>query len=609
MKNFSGFSLFFQRLLLALLIQCAYSAHCQDQNVADSLTLIYNSGEFPKEDESIILRNLAKYHTDPKDKLLYSEELVKVAESNSDIGFLVDGYIGIGTAFRLMGDIPDALEIFLKASEIASENQLEERLGYIAVNIADTYSIIKNHSLAINYYNKGIEILKEHNDTLTVASALYNLGDELLNYGELDSAVSIFLKTEQLFRDMNNEQGLAYTLGNTGQVYAKLGQFEKAEINLNQAVQKLRELGDFYPISVYTLTLSDIYLVRNQDLKSLEYAEQSLHLAQEYGLKEQISDAFLKLSEIYEKMGLPERSINYLKSHNIYRDSITSIAAVQEMAELRTEFEVAQKQSEVDLLTKEAEIADLRARRQRWIIFGSVLSLVLVAVLGVNAFRRYRFMQETNRIIEEEKNRSDVLLRNILPEETALELKEQGYVKARKIEGVTVLFTDFIEFTRYAEQVAPEQMVRSIDYYFKKFDEITTRYNLEKIKTIGDSYMCAGGLHSESCRAKEVIKAAIEMIEVTENAKQSQKDLINFDMRIGIHTGPVVAGIVGTKKWQYDIWGDTVNIASGMEANSVSGKINISETTYKEVEDEFKAEYRGKIEIKNRGLIKMYFLS
>ena len=99
------------------------------------------------------------------------------------------------------------------------------------------------------------------------------------------------------------------------------------------------------------------------------------------------------------------------------------------------------------------------------------------------------------------------------------------------------------------------------------------------------------------------------MIEVTENAKQSQKDLINFDMRIGIHTGPVVAGIVGTKKWQYDIWGDTVNIASGMEANSVSGKINISETTYQEVEDEFKAEYRGKIEIKNRGLIKMYFLS
>ena len=283
---------------------------------------------------------------------------------------------------------------------------------------------------------------------------------------------------------------------------------KKAEINLNQAVQKLTELGDFYPISVYTLTLSDIYLVRNQDLKSLEYAEQSLHLAQEYGLKEQISDAFLKLSEIYEKMGLPERSINYLKSHNIYRDSITSIAAVQEMAELRTEFEVAQKQSEVDLLTKEAEIADLRARRQRWIIFGSVLSLVLVAVLGVNAFRRYRFMQETNRIIEEEKNRSDVLLRNILPEETALELKEQGYVKARKIEGVTVLFTDFIEFTRYAEQVAPEQMVRSIDYYFKKFDEITTRYNLEKIKTIGDSYMCAGGLPFRIMQSKRGYKSS-----------------------------------------------------------------------------------------------------
>ena len=111
----------------------------------------------------------------------------------------------------------------------------------------------------------------------------------------------------------------------------------------------------------------------------------------------------------------------------------------------------------------------------------------------------------------------------------------------------------------------------------------------------------------DASQAGDVVNAALEMVKVIEAAKKSSGDLISFDMRIGIHTGPVVAGIVGTKKWQYDIWGDTVNIASGMESTSVSGKVNISETTYQEVKDEFRTEYRGEIEIKNRGLVKMYF--
>jgi class 3 adenylate cyclase len=151
-------------------------------------------------------------------------------------------------------------------------------------------------------------------------------------------------------------------------------------------------------------------------------------------------------------------------------------------------------------------------------------------------------------------------------------------------------------------------MVQSIDYYFKQFDEITSRYMLEKIKTIGDSYMCAGGLHSDYSQAKEVIQAAREMVRIIEKVKNSTGDIIHFDMRIGVHTGPVVAGIVGHKKWQYDIWGNTVNVASGMEASSMAGRINISEDTYNQIKDEFQVEYRGEIEVKHRGPMKMYFV-
>jgi class 3 adenylate cyclase len=212
--------------------------------------------------------------------------------------------------------------------------------------------------------------------------------------------------------------------------------------------------------------------------------------------------------------------------------------------------------------------------------------------------------------ISREKKRSESLLLNILPAETAKELKQHGKVEAVKFDEVTVLFTDFVQFTKVAEQTEPEQLVKSIDYYFKGFDEITTKYGLEKIKTVGDSYMCACGLPTlNPSHAKNVIHAAKEMIELVRSELNAADGLNHFEVRVGIHTGPVVAGIVGIKKWQYDIWGDTVNIASRMESMSLPGRINLSETTYNEVKDEFPCEYRGEIEVKNRGPMKMYFLS
>jgi adenylate cyclase len=253
-------------------------------------------------------------------------------------------------------------------------------------------------------------------------------------------------------------------------------------------------------------------------------------------------------------------------------------------------------------------IKDLQTKRQQFVIYGIVILLLLVALLAFVVYRRYLYEKETKQIIEQEKNRSDELLLNILPAETAEELKEKGSVSAKRIESVTVLFTDFKSFSAIAEHISPEQLVKSIDYYFKEFDRISTKFNLEKIKTIGDSYMCAGGLPKENeTHATDVILAAKEMMTFVN--QEVDNGLTHFEMRIGIHSGPIVAGIVGIKKWQYDIWGDTVNIASRMESNSVPGKINISETTFEIIKDQFECDYRGTIDIKNRGIWKMYFLS
>jgi class 3 adenylate cyclase len=212
--------------------------------------------------------------------------------------------------------------------------------------------------------------------------------------------------------------------------------------------------------------------------------------------------------------------------------------------------------------------------------------------------------------IQKEKKRSEALLLNILPLETAKELKLNGKVEAVKAEKVTVLFTDFVDFSTLAEKIKPEKLVESIDFYFKGFDEIISKYGLEKIKTIGDSYMCAGGIPTPNKNhAVNMAKAAKEMLDLVENAKGKDDGMPHFEVRIGIHSGPVVAGIVGIKKWQYDIWGDTVNIASRMESGSIPGKINLSETTYDLIKHEFPCEYRGELQVKNRGNFKMYFLN
>jgi adenylate cyclase len=214
-------------------------------------------------------------------------------------------------------------------------------------------------------------------------------------------------------------------------------------------------------------------------------------------------------------------------------------------------------------------------------------------------------------IVTQEKQKYEELLLNILPYEVAQELKEKGKSEARAFESVTVMFTDFKGFTKIAEQMSAAGLVKEIDYCFSEFDKIMQKYGIEKIKTIGDSYMCAGGLPAiNNTHATDILNAAIEVRTFMLEYKKEKdaKGEPPFEVRIGINTGPVIAGIVGIKKFAYDIWGDTVNIASRMESSGEPGKINISGATHELVKDKFKCIYRGKIEAKNKGEIDMYFV-
>ncbi len=210
--------------------------------------------------------------------------------------------------------------------------------------------------------------------------------------------------------------------------------------------------------------------------------------------------------------------------------------------------------------------------------------------------------------IEKEKKRSDALLLNILPQEVAEELKNNDIAEARYFSNVTVLFTDFIDFTSTVGRLTPQQLVNELHTCFKAFDEIMGKYNIEKIKTVRDAYLAVCGLPVEDPRhAENVVAAAIEIRDFMTLRKTLMGDT-TFDIRIGIHSGSVVAGIVGVKKFAYDIWGDAVNTAARMELTSDANRINISETTHALIKDNSTCEYRGEINAKGKGKLRMYYV-
>jgi class 3 adenylate cyclase len=221
-------------------------------------------------------------------------------------------------------------------------------------------------------------------------------------------------------------------------------------------------------------------------------------------------------------------------------------------------------------------------------------------------------VKERTKQLEEEKQKSDSLLLNILPKEVAAELMANGQASARLYENVSVMFIDIKNFTIVAQSMSPDHLVQNLHLFFSKFDEIMDEYGLEKIKTIGDAYMAAGGIPTPfEDHAVRMVLAGLKIIEVvkTYNLTRERIDQAPFEIRIGIHSGPVVAGVVGTKKFAYDIWGDTVNIASRMESNSEPGRINISEDHYRAISDHFECEHRGEIPVKNKGAMHMYFVN
>ncbi len=542
------------------------------------------------------------------DVLRHWETSLSIFEEINDENGVSNLLSNLGAVYQTKGDDPTALDYFIRSAKIAEEIQDSLRLGTVYLNIGGVYSNEEmTYDDAFESFEKSKIIFSNMNYDDGVGAVAINMADLLLKSNRQEEALPHL--NEALEAYTRSGSNLSYTYNLFGKAYLGLKQYDLAKGYQIKAIDAADRNDAKLEKTKALISLGEIFIAQKSYSQAIAYIKKGLKITEITGVNRDKKNAYEALVKAYSGIEDYENAFNYQQLVTSISEIIKDESYEETLGVMRLQFDLENKQREILLLNadnelKQTQIESTTASKR---LLYALAALLLAMVGGV--FSRYRFIQKSNLRIAEERNKSENILLNILPRETAEELKEHGSIKAKFFKEVTVLFTDFKEFSVVAEGISPEHLVKNLDYFFKKFDDITEKHNLEKIKTIGDAYMCAGGLPTEnSTHAEDTVFAALEILEfVKETKKNPPKGIYPFEVRIGINTGPVVAGVVGTKKFQYDLWGNTVNIAARMESNSEPGKINVSEYTYQLLKDRHRFKYRGVIKAKNDKLLKMYY--
>lgn len=601
-----------RNLMLQIFVLIFFTAIAQAQPkqgyaLTDSLLTVLKTA---KEDSNKVnlLHNLCVNRTvlgDYAGAFTYANESLILAKKIDFKKGIADSYYQIGNVSSWSTDYPKAVDFFLKALTLYEQLEDKHAMASVFVEIGDDYRILGDFPKALQYLQKGLTTHNALNNKPGVADAYNYLGRIYQAEGNYADALKNYFLCLNYYKEDGDQRSIAISYDCIGTIYQEKGNYPEA-LKYQQGALKIREsLGAKWGISISNSNMGYIYFLQGKYPEALKYVNMGLSVALEIGQKQSIAKAYNYLASIDSAMNNFRGAYENQKRFKAYNDSIFNIQNNQKITSLAMNYEFAKLQDSAKAeQAKKDAIAINELQKQKLVRNGFIGGFVVVLLFAVV------FFTQRNKI-KVSKKRSDELLLNILPEEVAEELKVKGSADAKLFEEVTVMFTDFKGFTQISEKLSPTELVAEIHTCFKSFDDIISKYNIEKIKTIGDSYMCAGGLPlPNKTNAIDVVNAAIEIQNFVEEyslqSKSNGKEI--FEIRIGVHTGPVVAGIVGVKKFAYDIWGDTVNIASRMESSGEAGKVNISGSTYALVKDKFYCTYRGKIQAKNKGEIEMYFV-
>ena len=530
----------------------------------------------------------------------------KMAQSNS--------LHRIGIIYYFQGDNSRAIDYYLKSLKLREELQDKKGISGSLNNIGIVYSQQAQYPKALEFFTRSLDLSRELEDKRVQASSLNNIGLIYKATGQLDKAYDNFLLSMEISDQLGDKRDVAAAWNNLALVFEEQGKLRQALESFNKSIQIKESIGDKQGLSVSQHSIGSIYQKQGDHKRAIAMCLLGLKNAEEIGAIPEQEKACECLYVNYKALHQEVHALAYHERKLLLSDSLQN----QQTTRMLQHMEFS-KQMLADSIARVDEKSKIQAahrlevakkNKMRNVLLGSTIML-LVGAVGL--YSRIRLIRRSRAEIAKEKDRSDKLLLNILPAEIAHELKEKGEATARKFENVSILFTDFSDFTQLSVELSPEELVKELNTCFKAFDAICEKYKIETIKTIGDAYMAAGGLPVPSPdSAKNTVLAAFEMNSFMDkrNKERIAAGKIPFEMRSGIHTGPVVAGIVGVKKFQYDVWGDTVNIASRMESSGEVGKINISKETYDLIKDDpaLTFEHRGKLMAKGKGCTEMYFV-
>lgn len=623
----------------------------QNQEIENLKKEIVNLADDTLKVNSLIKLSSQYLGENPRESIRYGFQGQQLAKK---IGFPKGeaySYKAIGLGYFYEYNYPEAISQFERSLALFDSINFQIGVANILSSLGSTYFNGGKDAIAIDFFLRSLNISEELKDTLRIGTAMNGIGNIYANKQDTqDKALDYYLMALPIFKKIKYADGEGIVAMNIAEIYKKKNLYDSAILYLDQSLEIYRgtvdacfplnligeiyaDQGDFTQALQYQNKALEIAKGKGSDAKlemaqsliaiattykkmknysqTIPFYRQAENLAEEIKAMVPLKEAYEGLARAYAKTGDFKKAYAYDTLYSSIKDTLYNVDNDKKIQQAEFNSELGKKEAEINLLTADQALKEATIQRQKIVNYAAGITGFLLILVVMGFYNRYRYVRKTNKIIKDERDRSQELLLNILPEETARELESNGYAKTRFYDNVTVLFTDFKGFSTIAGNLTPIELVAELNDYFMAFDEIMGKYNLEKIKTIGDAYMCAGGIPTvNETHPLDAVHAALAMQAYMEK-RQREKNITGiagWELRIGIHTGPVVAGVVGKKKYAYDIWGDTVNIASRMESNGEPGKVNISASTYHLISEHYQCLYRGKISAKNIGEVDMYFV-
>jgi len=527
-----------------------------------------------KKEQALVTGNIGNHYKNKSDyskALEYYRTAIAIEKEIGNYEGIARHSMNIAVLYRNLGDLVSAIRYHQNVIEIAQHLQNNNlMLGHCYLNVGIIYSDLSNTDTAIYYYHEAMHLFEELGNKYLLSKCYGNLANLYRNAGEYSRAFELYHQAIAINKELEMPDSLSVNTGNLGLMYFAQHEYDKALDCLLQAYQFEGINGNRKNQAGWKANIASIYGTKSfhgYDLsKSKEYVLESITISEEVGAKSQLVELYKNLAEINEAQNDTQEAFANFKKYHYLDSQLHSDEAVKQSQQMEHYRKVQESEYE-----QEIKVA------------------------------RHQATQE--------------LLHNVLPPSIAHRMIEGEKLIAEKLPSVSVLFADIVNFTKLSQRITAEELVEGLDTIFSSFDILAEKHGLEKIKTIGDAYMVVSGApEPRADHAEAMAEFALEMVQAMKEFT-SKTTGEKIQLRIGIHSGEVVAGVIGKKKFAYDLWGDAVNTASRMESHGEAGKIHISDDFRIAVETcrgtslhtiEFIE--RGEMEIKGKGMMKTYFL-